>query len=186
MNMPNLIKLSKQSVRTTVQSLIRTEMHLVSSHRWSQRGPDEWKHAAYWNRFIQTDKHLIPSAPYQVCQTEHESFQSRWGCIEQKETKVSKWDLDHSWSRGINNRQTKPLLIHLIHIFHYSPSPTTTPPLRPLLVEEIRGPRSCASLYLAQAVSFNESFHKGKYNNIDQCDNLTDKMLPYIMYRGSF
>lgn len=160
MNMLNLVKLPQQSVRTTVLSLIRTKMHLFSSRRWSQRGPDEWKHAAYWNRFIQTDKHLIPSAPYQVCQTEHKSFQSRWGCIEQKETKVSKWDLDHSWSRGINNRQTKPLLIHLIHISHHSPSLSSAPP-RPLLFQ--RNKRSqimCRLVPDTNSVILDQRFHK--------------------------
>lgn len=102
---------SKQTVRTNILSLITAVMLPFSS---VSRGLTKGKCVAYWNRFIQTDS----ISSYQL--------HTKWAKLSSKPLrvywtkeggKVSKWVLDHSRSKGIDNHQAKLLsLIHLIHI----------------------------------------------------------------------
>lgn len=81
-------------------------------------------YVAFWNAFIQLiASHPIRSAP-SVPNWLSESLLKAFKDVSNNKRGVGCWwggvskrALDHSWSKRINNRQAKPSLIHLIHIF---------------------------------------------------------------------
>lgn len=102
---------SKQIVRTNILSLITAVMLPFSS---VSRGLTKGKCVAYWNRFIQTDSISSYQLHTKWAKQSSKPLRVYWT---KEGGKVSKWVLDHSRSKGIDNHQAKLLsLIHLIHI----------------------------------------------------------------------